>query len=68
MPSLFAFLDSSSCIPQNRLGAIAANVMFSAPVRDCREKVMAGQGLQMLNVRWLMITKKTMAGLVFVGS
>jgi len=33
------------------LGAIAANIMFSSALRDCRDKVEAGQGLQALNVR-----------------
>ena len=38
------------------LGVIAANLMFSSALRDCRTKVVAGQGLQSLNVRatkWL---------------
>ena len=33
------------------LGVIAANLMFSSALRDCRTKVVAGQGLQSLNVR-----------------
>ena len=41
------------------LGVVAANLMFSSALKDCRDKVVAGRGLQALNVSLLKFEEDT---------